>query len=88
MLIISNIGDHVWLITSRQTEPDLQRGSLDLFCRRGRDAQLINVGVENPVDEADAWRLVGVLIGELDVNFPDPALEWCCYLSTAFSECV
>ena len=23
MLIMSYIGDHVWLITSRQTEPDL-----------------------------------------------------------------
>jgi hypothetical protein len=28
MLIISNMGDQVWLITSRQTEPDLRSVSL------------------------------------------------------------
>src|SRR5690606_68968 len=25
MLIMSNIGDHVWFMTSRQTDPDLER---------------------------------------------------------------
>lgn len=37
MLIISNMGDQVWLITSRHTEPDLQKKILEIVFRmRGR----------------------------------------------------
>lgn len=39
--------------------------------------QLINIGVEDAVDEADAGGFVGVLIGEFDVDFPAAALERC-----------
>ena len=30
----------------------------------------VNVGMEDPVDKADARALVGILVGELHVNFP------------------
>jgi hypothetical protein len=40
--------------------------------------QLIDVGVEYPVDEADARAFVGVLIGELDMDFPETALKGSC----------
>lgn len=112
MLIISYMGDHVWLITSRQTEPDLYRSrrllvmyslgepgfllsrppytvpglSLVLMSTGPSEAtrvvhlQLVYVGVEYAVREADAGRLVGVLVGQLDVDLPDAALERCCSL--------
>ena len=50
----------------------LQRGS-------SFHLQLIDVGVKYAVDEADAGRLVGVLIRELDVDLPKAALEGCCH---------
>jgi hypothetical protein len=40
--------------------------------------QLVDVGVEDAIDKADAWRLVRVLVGELDVDFPETAEEGCC----------
>jgi hypothetical protein len=40
--------------------------------------ELVDVGVEDAVDKADAGRLVRVLVGELDVDFPEPAEEGCC----------
>lgn len=96
MLIISYIGDQVWLMTSRQTDPDLHwlRVSRCRPCRPCRRAayaalvepvssaydnghlQLINVGVEDAVNEADAGRLVGVGVGQFNVNLPKAALEW------------
>jgi hypothetical protein len=39
-------------------------------------AQLIDVGVEDAIDEANARTLVGVLVWKLDMNLPQPALEW------------
>lgn len=36
----------------------------------GGNVQLVDVGVEDAVHEAYARALVGVLIGELDVDFP------------------
>ena len=36
----------------------------------GEDVQLVNVGVEDAVYEADAGGLVRVLIGEFDVDLP------------------
>jgi hypothetical protein len=69
MLIISNMGDQVWLITSRQTEPDLIHNK-HLTYSRAKDVQLINVWVEYAVDKTNAGRLVGILVGKLDVDFP------------------
>jgi hypothetical protein len=58
-------------MTSKQTDPELggevsqrQKGSIFGFL------QLINVGVENSVDEADARAFVRVLIRQLDMDFP------------------
>ncbi len=76
MLIISNIGDQVWLITSRQTEPDLDTHQQS-FHLIWQNIQLIDIGVENSINEADAWWLVWVLIWQLDVNFPQATLKWC-----------
>jgi hypothetical protein len=33
MLIMSYMGDHVWLMTSRQTEPELEESVYALRCR-------------------------------------------------------
>lgn len=107
MLIMSYMGDHVWLITSKQTEPDLScvspRASvsslvpriccslflfvLDLAssflinCRSSVDLQLVYVRVENPICEADARRLVWVLVRQFDVDLPDATFERCCFMS-------
>lgn len=88
MFIMSYIGDQVWLMTSRQTEPDLATlpvlaccNFLDSFhfplflsisavlvlvlgwCVLRAHLQLVDVWVEYAVREADARRLVGVLVG-------------------------
>lgn len=62
-------------MTSRQTEP-LLRVSSDV-CRGSptTDSQLVNVGVEDLVHEANAWRLVWKLLWELDVDLPDALRE-------------
>jgi hypothetical protein len=78
MLIMSNIGDQVWLITSRQTEPDLSQMSVRVGVARFElHPQFIYVRVEYPVHEAYARTLVGVLIWELDMHFPKSALKRC-----------
>lgn len=72
MLIISYMGDQVWLITSRQTLPDLLIGKTHVSVNHGVNkagagiagscVQLVDVRVEDAVHEADAWALVGILI--------------------------
>jgi len=49
------------------------------ICRGGREGfeQLINIGMEDPVDEAYGGRLVGVCVWELYVDFPLAACEGC-----------
>lgn len=86
MLIMSYIGDQVWLMTSRQTLPDLrfmddQLQSLlakpDMPAVRlcWRFLQFIDVWVEDPVHEAYAGALVGILVWQLNVDLPQPAFE-------------
>lgn len=83
MLIISNIGDQVWLMTSRQTEPDLQhprvlaRLTRPMHVFGANHLQFIDIRVEDSIDEADARGFVRILVGELDVNFPYAVLEGC-----------
>lgn len=83
MLSMSYIGDHVWLITSRQTEPDLgQRNRINLFeflfhaCRT-LNSQLVDVWVKNSVDKSDARAFVWVLVRQFDVDFPKASSKWC-----------
>ena len=69
MLMRSNIGDHVWLITSRQTLPELES------TRHGKDKgseslRLVDVGVEDPVYKAYRRGLVRVLLWQNDANSP------------------
>jgi hypothetical protein len=40
--------------------------------------QFIDVWVKYPVNEAYAGALVRILVGQLDVDLPVAALEWCC----------
>lgn len=40
--------------------------------------------MEDPVHEADARALIGVLIGQLDVDLPQATLEGCCIWSAMF----
>ena len=70
-------------MTSRQTDPDLmcmsplnnvrKRGLRVLYC-----IQFIDIGMEDAVDEADTWTLVGILIWELDMDLPKAASEGSC----------
>ena len=39
------------------------------------NVQLVNVRMEDAVDEADTGALVGILVGEFDVDFPQTTLE-------------
>ena len=41
----------------------------------GENVQLVDVGVEYAVHETYAWALVGILVGELDVDFPEATGE-------------
>lgn len=75
---IPNMGDHVWFITSRQTEPLLSNrpGQPIRHLQDGMVyGQLVNVRVEDLVHESDAGGLEGVLLGELDVDLPHAAGE-------------
>ena len=75
---MSYMGDHVWLMTSRQTEPDLvDIMNRDSVMPETFDSQLIDIGMENAVDKSYAGALVWVLIGQFDVNLPVTTLEWC-----------
>lgn len=76
MLIMSNMGDHVWLITSRQTEPELRRSAMKRFSPARASIQFINIWMENAIDEANAGAFVGVLVGKLHMNLPQATCEW------------
>lgn len=54
----------------------------------GKALQLVDVGVEDAVREAYTGRLVGVGVGELDVDFPEAAFEGCYGLSASVSRSV
>jgi hypothetical protein len=72
------MGDHVWLMTSRQTEPDLVDIVSRCYEMPGKiGSQLIDVWMEDAVDESYARALVGVLIGQFHMNFPVAAGKWC-----------
>jgi hypothetical protein len=43
--------------------------------------QFIDIRVEDPVNEADARGLVGVLVWQLDVHLPNSAFEGSCVVS-------
>jgi hypothetical protein len=67
-------------MTSRHTEPDLrknERVNVERWTDRWDASQFIDIRVENPVHETDARTLVGILIGQLDVNLPVTASERC-----------
>ena len=50
--------------------------------------QLIYVRVVDPVHEADTWALIGVIIWELDVDFPESAFVWCFLSLVLFVLCL
>ena len=66
MLMRSNIGDHVWLMTSRQTVPDLEW--VRNLCLNLR---FVNVRVVNAVHKTNGRRFVGVLLRQDHSDFPD-----------------
>jgi len=45
--------------------------------------QFIDIRVEDAVHETDARRLVWVLVGQLNVDFPDAAFEGRCVLAVS-----
>jgi hypothetical protein len=76
---MSYIGDHVWLITSRQTDPELIASQYIEYIVELKvdDSQLVNVWVKNPVHKSNAGTLVRVLVGQFDVDLPMAAGEGC-----------
>lgn len=70
---MSNMGDQVWLMTSRHTEPELY-SSVSMSCvnliAKMAALQFIYVWVENSVDEADAGAFVWILIWKLYMDLP------------------
>ena len=75
-----NMGDHVWLMTSKQTEPLLYRVSgvraVVQRCYDDTPAQFIDVGVKDLVHETDTGRLERILVWEFYVDLPNPTSEW------------
>ena len=60
---MSNMGDHVWLITSRQTEPELEQLIKVCLANEVRvNIHLINVWVEDAVDKADTGTFVRICV--------------------------
>jgi len=73
-----NMGDQVWLITSKHTEP-LLSGFLTLGRTRHEreDAQFIDIGVEDLVHETDAGRLERILVWQFHMNLPYSSCKRC-----------
>ena len=67
--------DHVEADGAGPGEGD-QKGTVGLLT--GKGLQLVDVGVEDAIHEANARAFVGVLVGQFDVDFPEAALKWCC----------
>jgi hypothetical protein len=74
MLIMSYIGDQVWLMTSKHTDPDLYpmavlvRGSATAAARTGfvcggHGSQFINIRMEDAVNKTNARGLVRIRVG-------------------------
>ena len=79
--LLPNIGDQVWLMTSKQTDPLLQTRDLSVTKRwqnpgRREYSQFIDIRVEDLVHEANAGGLERVLIWKLHMNLPHAAREW------------
>ena len=77
-----NMGLQVWLMTSRQTEPELRgraaAGGVSTesqpYGLGSESAPFVHVWVEDFVDEANGRRLVGVRVRQLHVHAPHAAL--------------
>ena len=70
MLIMSNIGDHVWLMTSRHTDPELKTSETHPFRDERLVLHLVDIWMEYAVDEADAWTFVWILVWQFYVDLP------------------
>ena len=65
-------------MTSRHTDPDLTGTSAwttDGTACQGYP-QLVDVGMEDLIDEANTRALIRVLVRQLDMNLPQAAFEW------------
>lgn len=77
MLIMSNIGDQVWLMTSRQTDPELRTSEMHPLWSVNLVSHLVNIWVEYAVDKANARTFVWILVWQLYVNLPQTTFEGC-----------
>ena len=65
-------------MTSRHTDPDLTGTSActaDGAVCQGY-LQLVDIGMEDLIDEANTRALIRVLVRQLDMNLPQAAFEW------------
>lgn len=64
------MGVQVWLITSRQTDPEL---SYIYYL------PVVDVGVEYFVEETDGGAFVGVVLGQVQIHDPNSCLIGCVF---------
>ena len=76
MLTSQYIGVHVWLMTSKQTDPDLIQ-SIDL--------PIVDVGVEYFIHKSDRRTLIGVLFWQIEIDQPFSLLV--CSISWTYLAC-
>ena len=62
-------------MTSRQTEPLLPRGLVGRTGQGWGEVHFVNVGMEDTVYEANGGGFVGILIWQLDMDFPHSSIE-------------
>ena len=77
ILIMSNMGDQVWLITSRQTDPELVTSEIYTLWDRNLISHLIDIWVKYAVDKADARTFVWILVRQFHVNLPQATFKRC-----------
>lgn len=74
------MGDQVWLMTSKHTEPLLHVVLISTQTTSADDShlQFIDVGVEDLVHESNTGRFVWIIGLQLDVYLPYSACKWSC----------
>lgn len=78
MLIMSNMGDQVWLMTSRHTDPELRKLAWRFWSYGGNGTiQFIDVWMEDSIYKANAGAFVGILVGKFYMDFPQTTKEGC-----------
>lgn len=94
IILVPNIGLHVWLITSKQTEPDLKcakfyqtfflltptKSFIDLC--KCKSLHLIHIWVIHLIHETYGWRFIRISIRKFHPYFPHTTMVRTCHFIT------